>query len=75
MPSSTDSETLEVRDGHSTDVEKLEREADFIGDREAGSPGMEKEQADEARPVEDSRPGAKAGLTLTQFWIALAGYS
>jgi hypothetical protein len=25
-------------------------------------------------PAEDSRPGAKAGLTLTQFWIVMLGF-
>lgn len=28
-------------------------------------------QANDAAAVEDTRPGAKAGLTLTQFWVAL----
>jgi hypothetical protein len=25
-------------------------------------------------PAEDPRPGAKAGLTLTQFWIVMLGF-
>jgi hypothetical protein len=35
---------------------------------------VEKGEAPEHAPaVEDSRPGAKAGLSLSQFWIVMFG--
>ena len=60
----------------SSDVEK---QANLSGSEGAeGAEGTapspeEKDAAAEAPPEEDMRPGAKAGLTVTQFWIALIG--
>ena len=29
----------------------------------------------DAQPEEDTRPGAKAGLSLSKFWIVMFGYA
>ncbi|PGH13506.1 hypothetical protein AJ79_03636 [Helicocarpus griseus UAMH5409] len=43
------------------------------GDLEKGSPKGSSELEAAASPAESTRPGAKAGLTLKQFWIVMLG--
>ena len=56
--------------------------ASSLGDTPSATGDVEKKSTDssslergpEEAPVEDTTPGAKAGLTLKQFWIVMFGY-
>lgn len=60
-------------DAHA-EPEKHSSDSD-IPSNSATSSDLEKgSDSGDAPPVEDTRPGAKAGLSLSQFWVVMLGY-
>lgn len=70
-PDDTSKSSLSVDRDKTPDPEQ-QRDA-AIEQKAEGDMSSDKSDAQTSPITEDSRPGAKAGLTVTQFWLALAG--